>query len=111
MPYMAQRKGCLEAAVFNKWRLAIPRLGNRIDIALLGLKSMHFVLTPNFWVVVDAVNCDVPIIAWLDFNIADRTDLHKPIPCTLNYYHFAASAIRARALNDAEHYFDEQSTM
>ena len=109
MPFMAQRKGCLEAKVFNKWRLAVPKLGNRIDIALPGLKSMHFVLTPKFWVVVDAVNYDVPIIAWLDFSIANRTELHKPIACNLNYYHFAASAIRARALNEAENHFDQQA--
>lgn len=111
MPHMAQRRSNIDASVFNKWRLAIPTLGNRIDIPLPGLKTLHMVLTPNFWVVVDAVNYDVPIIAWLDFSIADRTDLHKPIPCTLNYYHFAASAIRVRALKDADNYFDNQPTV
>ena len=105
MPIMAQRKTTLDANVFNNWRLQTPKLGNRIDIALQGLKTMHFILTPNFWAVVDAANYDAPVLAWMDFRIANRKNLHEPITCTLNYYHFAASAIRARSLCAVNEYF------
>ena len=105
MPIMAQRETTLNAKMFNNWRLQIPKRGNRIDIALDGLKTMHFVLTPKFWVVVDSANYEAPILAWTDFKIADRQNLHKPISCKLNYYHFAASAIRARSLKAVSEFF------
>ena len=107
MPIMAQRPSTLPATTFNNWRLLIPQLGDQIDIPLPGLKTMHFVLTPNFWIVADAANYDAPILAWLDFKIADRNNLHLPITCTLNYYHFAASAIRAKSLEMAKNYLCE----
>ena len=110
MPIMAQRKTTLDAQIFNNWRLQAPELGDRIDIALQGLKTMHFVLTPDFWIVVDAANYDAPILAWMDFKIADRENLHNPIACTLNYYHFAASAIRARSLDAVNEYFSNNIT-
>ncbi len=109
MPVMVQRKSTLPAPLFNQWRLLKPTLGNRIDITLPGLKTMHFVMTPNFWVVVDAANYDAPIIAWLDFNIANRENLHQPIQCTLNYYHFAASALRAKSLEIVSDYLSRHN--
>jgi hypothetical protein len=98
MPIMAQREDHLEADVFNVWRRARARWGSPIRLEGLGLKQMEVVLTEKYWVCVDAIRHDCPILAWVEIEDVGRDSLHRPIPCKLNYYHFAASALRARVL-------------
>lgn len=98
MPIMAQRDDVLEAEIFNVWRRARLRWGTRIRLENLGLRQMEVILTDRYWVCVDAIRHDCPILAWVDIQDADRDSLHRPIPCKLNYYHFAASAVRAKVL-------------
>ena len=98
MPVMARRDDHLDAEVFNVWRRARRRWGPRLRLDDLGLKQMEMVLTDRYWVCVDAIRHDCPILAWVDIQDTDRASLHEPIPCTLNYYHFAASAVRAKVL-------------
>lgn len=98
MPIMAQRDDHLDADVFNIWRRARNRWGSPIRLEDVGLKQMEIVLTDRYLVCVDAIRHDCPIIAWVDIEDSDRDSLHKPIPCKLNYYHFAASALRAKVL-------------
>jgi hypothetical protein len=98
MPIMAQRDDRLEADVFNVWRRARNRWGSPIRLEGLGLKQMEFILSDRYWVCVDAIRHDCPILAWVDIQDVGRDALHTPIPCKLNYYHFAASAVRAKAL-------------
>ncbi|MCP5369052.1 MAG: hypothetical protein H6907_07540 [Hyphomicrobiales bacterium] len=99
MPIMAQRPDRLEAEVFNVWRRARQRWGDRLRLGDLGLKEMQVVLTDRYWVCVDALRHDCPVLAWVDIEDAGRDSLHLPIPCKLNYYHFAASALRAKVLD------------
>lgn len=98
MPIMAQRDDALEAEVFNVWRRARNHFGQPIRLEGLGLKQMEVVLTDRYWVCVDAIRHDCPILAWVEIEDVGRSSLHEPIPCKLNYYHFAASALRAKAL-------------
>ena len=98
MPIMAQRMDELKADVFNVWRRARSRWGDRLRLDGLGLKQMEFILTDRYWVCVDAIRHDCPILAWVDIEDKGRTSLHEPIPCKLNYYHFAASALRGPML-------------
>ena len=98
MPIMAQRDDHLDAGVFNVWRRARNRWGDPIRLEGIGLKQMEIILTDRYWVCVDVIRHDCPIIAWVDIEGGDRNSLHKPITCKLNYYHFAASALRAKAL-------------
>jgi len=98
MPVIARRDDYLEADLFNLWRRARNRLGCPLRLSDLGLKQMEMILTDAYWVCVDAIQYDCPILAWVGLDECNRDSLHKPIPCTLNYYHFAASAVRLRVL-------------
>ncbi|HOV02842.1 MAG TPA: hypothetical protein PLG99_00425 [Kaistiaceae bacterium] len=98
LPVMAQRADKIPAPLYNLWRRARRRFGAPMRLKLPGLKEIEMVLADGYWVCVDTVKFDVPVIAWVDFEDADRDALHLPIACKLNYYHFAASAVRARAL-------------
>jgi len=102
MPIMAQRPDRIDARYYNVWRRARKRWGSPIRLDGLGLKQMEMVLTDRYWVCVDAFQHDCPILAWVDIEDADRDSLHMPIPCKLNYYHFAASAVRGRVLDAVE---------
>jgi len=98
MPIMAQRMDALKADVFNVWRRARNRWGNRLRLGGLGFKQMELILTDRYWVCVDAIRHDCPVLAWVDIQGKGRTSLHASIPCKLNYYHFAASALRGPVL-------------
>lgn len=108
MPVIARRDDYLEADVFNLWRRARMRLGSPIRLTGLGLRQIEMILTDTYWVCVDAVQYDCPILAWVGLDDRNRDSLHKPIPCTLNYYHFGASAVRLRALLKAREILEER---
>ncbi|NQV84814.1 MAG: hypothetical protein HQ494_13460 [Rhodospirillales bacterium] len=98
MPIMAQRPDHLDAATFNIWRRARGRWGHPLRLDGLGLKQMELILCDRYWVCVDAFQHDCPILAWVDIEDSGRSSLHEPIACNLNYYHFAASALRGPVL-------------
>ncbi len=102
MPILAQRLDGIDSRYFNVWRRARARFGKTIRLALPGLKQMELVLTDGYWVCVDAVQNDCPILAWVNIEGAGRDALHSTVQCKLNYYHFAASALRARVLDAME---------
>ena len=74
------------------------RRGAPLRLELAGLKEMQMVLADRYWACVNTVHYDAPVLAWIEFAAENRAALHIPIACKLNYYHFAASALRARAL-------------
>jgi hypothetical protein len=63
-----------------------------------GLKQMVLILEDDSWVVVDENQYDLPVLAWVNFQDSHRDNLHKPVPCTLNYYHYMASSVRGKVL-------------
>lgn len=97
-PVYAQRDDFIEAKHYNLWRRARRRFGSPIRIELPGVSGMELLLEDDAWVVVDARQYDVPVLAWTDFQDKERGALHTPVACHLNYYHFAASRLRAKAL-------------
>ena len=99
MPVMASRPDYMEAHYFNIWRRSRARWGTPMRFSLPGLKEINMVLTDKYWACIDSVKYDVPVLAWVDMEHDGRNSLHEPIPCITNYYHFAASAIRAKSLN------------
>ncbi len=107
MPVMAQRLDVIDAKIFNLWRRYRQRPDALGRFKLIGLRSMRFILADTYWVVADSANFDAPVLAWTDFDVASRFNLHEPIACTINYYHFAASAVRAKALNSMAGVFEE----
>lgn len=98
MPVMARRDDAIDAPLYNLWRRARARFATPMRLDGLGLKQMEVILTDRYWVVVDAIQHDCPIVAWVDFEDAGRAAIHEPVPCQIHYYHFAASAVRGPAL-------------
>ena len=98
MPVYAARDDQLDASLYNLWRRARAHHDLPMRIPLQGLKQMVLILEDDKWVIVDQNQYDLPVLAWVDFQDRQRSALHTPVPCTLNYYHFMASGLRARVL-------------
>jgi len=99
MPILAQRPDHIEARHYNLWRRARGRWGSPMRLHLPGLREMALVLSDDYWVCVDRSKSDVPVIAWVDLEVAGRSALHADVVCKINYYHFAASAVRRKCLD------------
>ncbi len=98
MPVYATRTDEIEAPLYNLWRRACLHLQIPMRIELPNLKQMALILEEDSWVVVDQYQYDLPVLAWLDFQDSDRTALHTPIACKLNYYHHMANHLREKVL-------------
>lgn len=98
MPILASRPAEMEAGIYNLWRRARLHLGIPLRLSLPGMAHMILILDEDSWVVVNENQNDLPVLAWVDFEDNHRDSLHKPIPCTLNYYHFMASSLRGKVL-------------
>lgn len=108
MPLYAARSTQLDASLYNLWRRARLHLGSPLRLPLSGLRQMVLILEDECWVVVDEGQYDLPALAWVDFCHPGRDNLHKPIPCTLNYYHFMASSLRGKVLIQMANILQEQ---
>lgn len=98
MPVMAQRPDDIASEHFNLWRRTCLAGFGPVSIRLEGLKTLSMVMDTDFWVVADRAMHYAPVVAWVDFGQLERDSLSAPVRCNVNYYHFAASAVRDRAL-------------
>lgn len=98
VPYYAQRADRLDAPLYNLWRRARLHLRLPIRIPLPEQAGVVMIVEAQALICANARQNDLPILAWVEFEDRHRTALHTPVPCKLNYYHFAASRYRARAL-------------
>lgn len=98
VPVYAQRPDTIEARIYNLWRRARHRFSGPLRLDLPGLTGMQLILEEHAWICVDARQFDIPVIAWVEFEDVGRDTIHTPVPCKLNYYHFAASKVRAKVL-------------
>ena len=108
IPIMARREHTLDVRYYNIWRRARARWGAPIRLVLPELKKVSLIMTDRFWVCLDASRHDAFMLAWTDFQVDNRQSLHEPIECHLNYYHFAAAAVRGRSLELMEQHFRER---
>jgi hypothetical protein len=98
IPPLAQRSFEIDAKLYNLWRRAKFHLTMPMRLPLEGFSSFAMLLEEHAWVCVDERQNDLPILAWVEFEDQGRDNLHLPVKCKLNYYHFAASKIRAHSL-------------
>ncbi|NOZ10554.1 MAG: hypothetical protein GXP09_05915 [Gammaproteobacteria bacterium] len=98
MPVYAIRTDEIDAPLYNLWRRAYLHLQLPTRIQLPDLKQMALILEEDSWVVVDQCQYDLPVLAWIDFQDNDRTALHTPVTCQLNYYHHMANHLREKVL-------------
>lgn len=97
VPALDEYPSRVPAAVYNLWRRYWMRHAKPLRLPLENLPPMVLELDERLWVCVDASFNDLPVLAWSDFQDAGRA-LHEPVACTVTQFHFAASAIRNRAL-------------
>jgi len=107
VPVYAQREDRLEAELYNLWRRARLHLPLPIRFDVPGHAGAEMIIEEHEWVCVNGLQNDLPILAWVEFEDEHRDALHLPVPCKLNYYHFAASRLRAAALEAARETLDE----
>ena len=102
VPVFAQRSDQVEARLYNLWRRARMHRAVPLRVPLPGLKEMLLIVEHDGWVVVDRNRFEVPVLAWVDFQERGRSELHAPVECSLNYYHFMASGLRSQVLEILE---------
>jgi hypothetical protein len=102
VPYCAQREDEVDARLYNLWRRAKRHFTMPMRLPLEDYSGFVMILEENEWVCADENQNDIPILAWIEFEDEGRDALHLPVKCKLNYYHFAASKIRAHSLELVE---------
>ena len=108
VPVYAQRTGSINANYYNHVLVALKRLGDEIRLQIPRLKHLDLILQKNAWIVVDRVLNDVPVVAWTDFEVEHRNNLHEPVACQIKYYHANAALIMRRTLEAMELLLGEQ---
>jgi len=98
VPCYARRPDQVDAGLYNLWRRARLHLPLPIRIPLPEQAGVAMIVEEREWVCVNVRQNDLPILAWVEFEDENRSALHTPVRCQLNYYHFAASRYRAMAL-------------
>ncbi len=98
IPVYSTTQITIEAAVFNTIRLATQRLPLPIRLSLPRYQYIDIIIDHNAWACVDRSLNDLPVIAWTDFEIAQRSALHLPIACKLSNYHLQSAQITEGAL-------------
>lgn len=93
IPVYEQRPLAVAASDYNRVQIALKRLGAPLQLSLPGLRSLELVLEHDSWIVIDASLNEIPVIAWTDFQVEHRANLHEPVPCRLKIYHAHALLI------------------
>lgn len=88
----------IEAADFNRVRLALRRLGQPLRVPLAAHRGLEIILDDQAWLCVDALHQDLLILAWRSFDTAGRYGLHEDVRCELCLYHTHAGLIMGSAI-------------
>ncbi|MBY0498399.1 MAG: hypothetical protein K2P74_02120 [Nitrosomonas sp.] len=90
----------IDAVCYNRGRLALLRLGHPLRVTLRQHRGLEVILDNAEWLCVDSNDEDRPILAWREFKIHARSNLHRPVGCELWLYHSCAGLIMGSALDD-----------
>lgn len=102
VPIYEQRDELVSAKLFNLWRRSRQHLTFPLRLTIPELPGIEMIIDDRAWVCVNTRQNDLPVLAWVDFEYQGRTALHAPVACKLNYYHYAASRLRAGVLQAME---------
>ena len=97
-----RRPGSVDAHYFNQAQTALKRIGHQIRFKIPTLNHLDLIVQEHDWVVVDRVLNDIPVVAWTDFQVEGRDNLHEPISCEVRLYHFAARMVLKTTLDAME---------
>lgn len=98
LPVYSSTQTTIEAALYNSIRIATQRLPLPIRLSLPRFRYIDIVIDHDSWACVDRSLNDLPIIAWTEFDITQRSSLHLPISCKMAYYHFQSAQVAEGAL-------------
>ena len=93
LPVFETRQVQLRAEDYNLAHIALKRLGNPIRMELPRLRTLDLILEKDAWIVVDRSLNDIPVVAWIDFDVSHRETLHEPVACERRTYHTHALLI------------------
>jgi hypothetical protein len=93
LPVFETRQVHIPAEEYNLVQIALNRLGNPLRIELPRLRTLDLLLEKDAWIVVDRSLNDIPVVAWIDFIVAHRENLHEPVACERRTYHTHALII------------------
>lgn len=110
IPIYEHRESEINAQHFNTVRIALNRIAKLIRIELPELRTLDLILDADEWIVVDHSLNDIPVVAWTDFQVQHRDNLHQPIKCSLNLYHTHADIILEKVINSMEQILHEKLT-
>ena len=98
----------IEAACYNRVRLALLRIENPLRLALVRHRGLEVILQDDCWRCVDSFAEDQLVMAWRDFQIHARDNLYEPIACNLWLYHHCAGLITGSALDELHQVIEQQ---
>ena len=90
----------IEAEDYNRVRLALRRLGPRIELELPSMRCLQILLTNEYWLCTDNCVGDRPVMAWTAFESAGRSALNAPVTCELRLYHTHAGMVMGEVLEN-----------
>jgi hypothetical protein len=93
IPVFETRQVDMQAENYNLAHIALNRLGNPIRVELPRLRTLDLILEKDAWIVVDRSLNDIPVVAWIDFKVSHRQNLHEPVSCERRTYHTHALLI------------------
>ena len=102
-----KRPGSVDANRFNQAQTALKRISKQIRFKLPKLSHLDLILQEDAWIVVDRVLNDIPIIAWTNFQVQGRDDLHKPVTCEIRLFHFAARMVLQTTLDEMKVFLEQ----
>jgi hypothetical protein len=108
VPTLRVHDSKVNANYYNHALFALKRLGKQIRFRIPKLKHLDLILQKDAWIVVDRALHDYPIVAWTEFEIKGRENVHEPIKCKIRYFHANATMIKARTLEAMEMLLSEE---
>lgn len=107
-PVFEHRTSSLDANRFNRASLALKRAGGSLRIELPTLRHLDLILQDDAWIVVDRELNDVPLVAWIAFEVNAEQRLHRPVGCRLRLFHAQAGLLLGKVLDDLAGLLDQQ---
>ncbi len=93
LPVFESRTATIRAEDYNLVKIALKRLGSPLRFEIPNLHTLDFIFENDAWIIVDRRLDDIPIIAWLNFDIKNRAGLHEPVECECRTYRAQALII------------------
>lgn len=90
----------IPAQDYNRVRLALRRIDNPLHFSLRKMRCLEMVLSDGFWLCIDSCKDDRPVLAWTNFETANRAGLHEPVASDLRLFHVHAGLVMGEILEN-----------